>query len=404
MQNAAVVLWVFGVVNIVILILIVWKLGHLEVSQKVQKSPIQEIRDGLERQQAAKQLEREEKVAIAQEAEEEEEPKSKPKPELPSKPKPKPKPLPIEYGIFTAAPPRRTPVVMMRSTMSPTMLARFQKSPLFSCSGPIELEKMGLKKTVDYPKSKDTHTYYEGYFHGLRQATPYFSRNPRNGKNFEKPAAGDFLRAYYEGLRRVNNATFELLRRRLYNSAVSRRPHFPYNDSCGYVSRWIGEGKHFSDLSVQIHWGSHIGKATHGDELFWHSDAENSLLHFCVTVLGKRTLHSMRAPSVDGKVKEILEEQAPGGWYLSSSALINHAPEYPATDGYANRIAAIQARFIYLTEDLKAFRASVGDGAGWSDLVKILSETLSTSSVVSPSVALVDSILNERRNDPPRPR
>ena len=107
---------------------------------------------------------------------------------------------------------------------------------------------------------------------------------------------------------------------------------------------------------------------------------------------------------VDGKVKEILEEQAPGGWYLSSSALINHAPEYPATDGYANRIAAIQARFIYLTEDLKAFRASVGDGAGWSNLVKILSETLSTSSVASPSVALVDSILNERRNDPPRPR
>jgi hypothetical protein len=155
---------------------------------------------------------------------------------------------------------------------------------------------------------------------------------------------------------------------------------------------------HFSDLSVQIHWGSHIGKQTHGDELFWHSDAENSLLHFCVTIRGSRTLHSMRALTEEGKVREVLEEQRPGDMYLSSSALMRHAPEYPATFGYGERIAAIQARFLYLTEELKAFRQTVGgDMSGWTSLTHILADTLSTAKIVSPSIAHIDDILKERR-------
>jgi hypothetical protein len=379
-------LYFFGFLNVSIVLVIVWKLSSLEGlnTEGRGNSPVAQVRQIL----ANEKLQQEIAEANAKPKQEEEEEEKK-------EPPPLPRPIirnRVAYGIFTAKKPNRTPTVMIMSRLTPEVHDRFLKSPMFT-SNESELVKFGLKKTIDYPKSKDIHTYYEGYFHALPQSSTYYSRNPRHGKNFDKSPAGDFLRAFYEGFRRANNATFETLRRRLWFSAVSRHPRFPQNDTCGHVARWLERGFHFADLSVQIHWGSHIK----GPELFWHSDAENSLLHFCVTVSGKRILHSMRSLTVAGEVREVLEDVSAGDMYLATSTFMNHAPEYPAVS-FDNRIAAIQARFIYTTEELKAFRASGGpDSPAWRDLTKIITEQLSIAKLEVPSTALIDRIIAERR-------
>ena len=377
-------LYFFGALNVSIVLVIIWKLSSLEgLNTEGGNSPVSQVRQILANEKRQQEI-AEAKAMPKEEVEEEK-----------KKPHPLSRPVivnRVEYGIFSKKP-NRTPTVMIMSKLTPEVHDRFLKSPMFT-SNESELVKYGLKKTIDYPKSKEIHTYYEGYFHALPQSSTYYSRNPRHGKNFDKSPAGDFLRAFYEGFRRANNATFEILRRRLWNSAVSRHPRFPQNDTCGHVARWLGRGFHFADLSVQIHWGSHIK----GPELFWHSDAENSLLHFCVTVSGKRILHSMRSLTVAGDVREVLEDVSAGDMYLATSTFMNHAPEYPPVT-FDNRIAAIQARFIYTTEELKAFRASGGpESPAWRDLAKIITEQLSIAKLVVPSTALIDRIIAERRS------
>ena len=228
----------------------------------------------------------------------------------------------IQFGIFLKAP-IRTPSVMIRTEIGPALLQKFQSLPMFSCPEP-DLESFGMNQAVDYPRSPK-HVYHEGYYHTLLTQKSQFSRNPRSGVDFQKPAAGEFLCYFYETMRRVNKALFTNLSNQLWQSALSRNPDNPEMDICGLLSKWIAGGFHFGDLSVQIHYGTAISH----DQLFWHSDAENSLLHLCLTVRGRRWLHSKRAASAEEMVQEVLEEQSPGSLYLSTSALINHAPEYP---------------------------------------------------------------------------
>ena len=151
---------------------------------------------------------------------------------------------------------------------------------------------------------------------------------------------------------------------------------------------------HFADISVQIHWGSQISKP----ELFWHSDAENSLLHLGLSVKGSRLLHSMRAITSTGAVREVLAPQQAGAAYLASSTLMNHAPSYPATS-FQERIIALQARFLYTTEELKFFRAQATPES-WAALSGILAEVLSTCELYQPTIANVDAVINERKASP----
>lgn len=308
---------------------------------------------------------------------------------------PPPRPIhTIEYGIFRNRP-KRTPFVMIRSKLGPQVYSRFLDSPLFSCPQ-SELESYHLHSAVDYPKSKATHTYYEGYFHSLKTSDPIFSRNPRSGKEFQKPAAGDFIRAFYEAFRRVNAQVFDRLRLDLNTSAISRHPRDPEEDICGILAKWIGDGLHFGDLSVQLHFGS----AIRGDELFWHSDAENSLLHLGISIRGTRILHSKRASTESGDVFDILEQQNPGDVYLSSSTLVNHAPEYPAVlvQHWDDRIIAVQARLLYTSLALKAFRDR-RTPASWEALTDVLSKVLASAKIAVPSMSQIDLVLEERVNE-----
>eukprot|EP01035_Chromulina_nebulosa_P041063 gene41063-55510_t len=169
------------------------------------------------------------------------------------------------YGIIMKHP-YRTPSIMIRSEIGPSLLARFQKLPMFSCPEP-ELESFGMNQAVDYPKRKQ-HIYHEGYYHTQFHSKPIFSRNPRSGVDFMKPAAGEFLNSFYETMRKVNKKIFDELSAQLWQSARSRSPEAPEEDICGRLSRWVSDGFHFSDLSIQIHYGTAIDD----EQLFWHSD------------------------------------------------------------------------------------------------------------------------------------
>jgi hypothetical protein len=228
----------------------------------------------------------------------------------------------IFYGIIMKHP-HRTPSIMIRSEIGPSLLDRFQQLPMFSCPEP-ELENFGMNQAVDYPKRKQ-HIYHEGYYHTQFHSKPIFSRNPRSGVDFMKPAAGEFLNSFYEAMRKVNKKIFDELGAQLWQSARSRSPEAPEQDICGQLSRWVSDGFHFSDLSIQIHYGT----AINDEQLFWHSDAENSLIHLGLTIRGRRVLHSRRAERPDSLAAEVAEEQRPGSLYLSTSTLMNHAPEYP---------------------------------------------------------------------------
>ena len=228
----------------------------------------------------------------------------------------------IFYGIIMKHS-HRTPSIMIRSEIGPSLLQRFQQLPMFSCPEP-ELEKFGMNQAVDYPRRKQ-HIYHEGYYHTQFHSKPIFSRNPRSGVDFNKPAAGEFINSFYETMRKINKKAFDDLSNQLQQSALSRSPDAPEHDICGLLSKWISEGFYFSDLSIQIHYGT----AINDDQLFWHSDAENSLIHLGLTVRGRRVLHSKRAEYPDALVAEVTEDQRPGSLYLSTSTLMNHAPEYP---------------------------------------------------------------------------
>lgn len=177
----------------------------------------------------------------------------------------------IEYGSILQGI-RRTPVVMIRGNLHYDVLQLLSQDPIFVSEEKF-LTNLHMSKAVDYVRAKDTHFYYEGYFHSRLNPDPILSRNPRSGQEFKKPPAGDILRAFYESFRRVNQQTFDLLRQHLILNAKLRSPEKPQLDICGLLAQWISEGRVARDLSIQLHYGSHI----HGPQLFWHTDAESSL-------------------------------------------------------------------------------------------------------------------------------
>ena len=106
---------------------------------------------------------------------------------------------------------------MIRKNIDNDVLDKFLQSPMFSFKTESELPSLLLTKAVDFPRSRNSHTYYEGYFHSLRTSDPIYSRNPRSGKEFMKPPADDFIRSFYESFRRLNENSFKKLEQQLEN-------------------------------------------------------------------------------------------------------------------------------------------------------------------------------------------
>ena len=106
----------------------------------------------------------------------------------------------IEYGSPVGRD-RRHPVVMIRRALNDDVLQHFLMEPMFSCEESALSSFEGLDNRVKVP-----FFIYEGYFHSMRTSQPIFSRNPNPliARDFMKPAATPFLRAFFEAFRIVN--------------------------------------------------------------------------------------------------------------------------------------------------------------------------------------------------------
>lgn len=227
---------------------------------------------------------------------------------------------------------------LQRFQLEPELLKYLQNASIFQLPE-AELESNGFKACIDYP-TQPKHKYYEGYFHSLPQSTPKHSLNPRHFVPFDKPAAPMELRAFYTAFREINN--FDSLKDKL---------------DPGNTRKQFELGWHFADLAVQMHFGVEIKD----DNLAWHQDTINSMLHLALSVKGCRGLHLVHTtPDADDDQKHVEHQEyvanRAGDVYLSSPYTFRHAVHYPKTRDFSDRIIAVQARFLLdmntLTEDV----------------------------------------------------
>lgn len=310
----------------------------------------------------------------------------------------------IERGV------QSTPLVMIRSSLDDDLLQRFLEEHLYSCPEKELQDVPGLDVRVHPPVY-----VYEGYYHSILQTDEtIYSRNPNPliGKDFDKPPASKFTRAFYDAFRFVNKEIFDRLKHNLLRASSYNKTG--KEDVCYVLAKWIERDYHFGDLSIQIHYGQgNKEKLVSG--MAWHTDAENSLLHLAVTLRGRRVLHSrrirgnnaggenstLRGAGNDGRQQqqqqqrqpmvEVLEEQRPGDVYLSSSTLMRHAPEFFDTD-YSTRVIAIHARFLYDSAGVDHFR-NVRTKDSWDKMTNVLADTLAAADLRVPTLQQVESRL-----------
>eukprot|EP00455_Lapot_gusevi_P027167 TRINITY_DN2873_c0_g1_i2.p1 TRINITY_DN2873_c0_g1~~TRINITY_DN2873_c0_g1_i2.p1 ORF type:complete len:351 (-),score=36.04 TRINITY_DN2873_c0_g1_i2:42-1094(-) len=303
----------------------------------------------------------------------------------------------FQYGVqllygspdLKTDPKARARVAIAATQLDPELHAFLQQLPIFNLPE-AELTSSGFSRCVDYPELPQ-HVYYEGYFHSYPASGPgpYFSFNPRNGLDFEKPAAPVELRAFYAAIRQVNQPLLQDIVSNLEQLAGS-------HPACAMAAQLFKDQHHFSDLAIQVHYGSEVKD----ENLGWHVDTINSILHCAVAISGRRALHSrwLEVAQVQAGEKgtEHVHWQEPGAVYVSAPAFFGHSVEYIETPSYAERIIAIQARFAFPYETLSKWRVTRdADGKGWVLLSKIIASAIQRHSLVLPTLAQVRVILEE---------
>mmetsp|Transcript_59907 Transcript_59907/g.151746 ORF Transcript_59907/g.151746 Transcript_59907/m.151746 type:complete len:291 (+) Transcript_59907:85-957(+) len=219
------------------------------------------------------------------------------------------------------------------------------------------LEALGFEVCEDHP-NRPGHRYLEGYFHAVPGAhsTCVDSIHPRYGAELARNPAPLPLAAFCEGVRRANAPLILALQKELLRSPNSA-PLADVLQRCG----------HFADISVQIHWGEEVPR----EDIAWHIDAPNSLLHLAVGLRGRRALHARRRFNKQGAVSrnclvgptdesEVLWQDT-GSAYMSVPCCYPHAVEYTQAD-WEDSIVALQCRLLLNHDEL--FRALDADPQG----------------------------------------
>jgi len=208
------------------------------------------------------------------------------------------------------------------------------------------LRFLGFEAHIDHP-SCPGHQYMEGYFHAIHDSGHDFveSIHPRFGCAIRRRPAPAALFGFCEAFRKANARIFDQLKQELAN-----------NPNSAMFASVLDSGKHFADISVQIHWGD----AVEVGDVAWHIDAPNSFLHMALGLSGSRALHARRDVR-NGRVsrncligasddREIIW-QSEGEVYLGAPCCYPHAVEYPACS-WENRIIAVQLRLLLMEEEL----------------------------------------------------
>ena len=94
-------------------------------------------------------------------------------------------------------------------------------------------------------------------------------------------------------------------------------------------------------------------------------------------------------------MREVQEEQRAGDVYLSSSALMLHAPKFSYAS-YSTRVIAIHARILYDSPEIASFYANKS-AESWRALTSILAINLASADIVVPSLEQI--LLIQRKID-----
>jgi len=236
-------------------------------------------------------------------------------------------------------------------------------------------------KCIDNPKLKNHH-YYEGYFHGLEEADDIVSMHPRKGINFSKPAAPERLRAFIVAMREKNKCWTEKLATRLQKECKKGR---------SWLAGLIQKGKLAADLAVQVHWGEPVT----GSDVNWHIDGPNSMIHFGLSIRGKRSLHTKTALSQTSKLEDEIEkelQQSAGNAYLATPSMVRHGVEYYQCD-WKDRVIAIQCRMLLMDEDRNEYVNSFGDSDSLLKTTEIVAKFFMDADVQMPTLDDVKMVL-----------
>ena len=179
------------------------------------------------------------------------------------------------------------------------------------------------------------HCYYESYYHACETPDQILSVHPRYPEEeHKKPAAPIHLRAFLIALRNKNIDWKEGLIESIKNIKYSKSK----SKSKTLISL-LEKGHHFSDIAVQLHYGSAIKEK----KVKPHRDNNNSLLHIAIGIDNSRSLrlyhHYKNMRKYTDKPQEI------GSIYITSSSQFIHSVSYPLTTEQSP-IIAIQCRFL----------------------------------------------------------
>jgi hypothetical protein len=244
----------------------------------------------------------------------------------------------------------------------------------------MSLSEGDLKKSsvfnlvTDNPKNPEHH-YLEAYLHALwaSQTKAVVGLSPRDlSTTVEKNPVPGTLMAFFQALRNVNSALLEDLATKLEATELDEAKHI-----CGLIRN----GSAFTDVAVQIHYGTKdIGAQ--------HNDALNSVLHCALTLHGERhlTLGNKKA-----KPKPDTVTLVGGAVYITSPAFFKHHVMYPACK-YPERIVSIQARLSLTEQTLSTLEAC--DENVMTPIADVIKNCLAERKMVLPTLEQVKQVMD----------
>jgi hypothetical protein len=148
------------------------------------------------------------------------------------------------------------------------------------------------------------------------------------------PPAAPRLFALLSALRRENAALLASLRSELERGAAAGNPF------CGHLADIIAQGRAFTEVAVQSLWGGEEVRCVSDKKVNSHRDGPTSLLHAGISIMGSRTLFFQQGSDWRSV------SQRRGDLYLSSPTCYQHTVAYHKSEGFHDRIVAIQARIL----------------------------------------------------------
>lgn len=173
--------------------------------------------------------------------------------------------------------------------------------------------------------------YMEGYFHGERQSESIRSLKPRDGQWMDKPAAPVKIRAFIQATKEKNNEILKKLTECVPENLAMRK--------------LLEEDKALTDLVIQIKYGDSVN----GDNLRYHVDTFNSMIHMGVSLAGERTFYTKHVTE-EGHITDYSTIQSPGCVYLSSPQAYKHCIGHK-TITREERYVAIMCRVLMTPEE-----------------------------------------------------